>query len=44
MSEAFVDATANPYFFMLMDLMTESPDNMRLIENYERDNADLMLS
>ena len=42
-TEAFADATKNPYSFMLMDLRPETPDNMRLIGNYGRDNADPMV-
>lgn len=42
-TEAFADATENPYSFMLMDLRPETPDNMRLIGNYGRDNADPMV-
>ena len=42
-TEAFADATENPYSFMLMDLRPETTDNMRLIGNYGCDNADTMV-
>ena len=42
-TEAFSDATENSYSFMLTDLRPETPDNIRLIGNYGRDNADHMV-
>ena len=42
-TKTFAGATDNPYFFMLTDLQPDIPDNIRLIGNYGRDNADPMV-